>query len=272
MATAARKSSHLLCLLALITLVNPSPVTHTLAQNQDAPQIDSEIKKAARKLVETNSLVVRKPYFDFIKDGNKMDFYLGGVRPALIGVDADDPYSRPFQKQIQVEALRKLFGESVPSETFWQPILAQQDQTIQGMLSDIESTADAAELKNKLDAREEQFTTQLGQLQLEIAKYARRQGYRPNKVGPREPASDSYEVPIVKNPANGKVQVLPYLKYIQCSATRRCGDVWPWRELVSEKENMIGPYYYRAEWPGGRKNEGLIEVRNATAITFMPSN
>ncbi|HEV7681207.1 MAG TPA: hypothetical protein VGO68_03720 [Pyrinomonadaceae bacterium] len=66
------------------------------------------------------------------------------------------------------------------------------------------------------------------------------------------------------------MRVLPWAKFIECSKLKLCGDVWPWRELVSETENMIGPYFYRAEWAGGRSNEDMIEVRNNSPITFRP--
>src|SRR5207237_2448775 len=180
-----------------------------------------------------------------------------------------DPYLIPLERQIQLESLRKLFKQQVPGESFWPPILEQIEKLVVATVYDIESTPNKSKLQTQLDSRAEQIDKELGKLDEAIRLYAQSKGYTARRVG-RGLASDAFTVEVIKEPNNGRVQVLPWVKYVKCATLRKCGYNWRWRELVSGSENMIGEYYYQAEWPGGRRNEGQIDVRNNTTITFRP--
>jgi hypothetical protein len=237
-------------------------------------QIFNGIKATAEQPAESGSAIIKPTVFRYVvneKNANEknLEYNLGGVRPGALEGSADDPYLIPVEQQIQVEAIRKLLKREAPNESFWQPILAQLEQIVRATISDIESTADKADLQRKLDARKEQFDAELGKLDDAIKLHAQSKGYKARRVG-RVLASDTFLVTVVKTPDNGRIQVLPWAKYVLCNTLKKCGNSWPWRELVSESESMIGEYYYQAEWPDGKRNEGKIDVRNNTTITFKP--
>lgn len=232
----------------------------------------SEIKKAAMELVKSDPPTVRKPVFEYNDREKLLEYNLGGVQVGSFELDEDDPYHLIFEKQIQIEALRDLYNRRASEDGFWEPALSLSEQLILDTLRDVESASDKAALRTKVESREKHFDSVLGFLHQSIRLFAQSKGYTAKRVGDRGGAiaSDSFIVQIVKEPANGTVRVLPWAKYVKCRNLKLCGDQWPWRELVSESENMIGQYFYQAEWVGGRSNEGNFEVRNSTTITFRP--
>jgi hypothetical protein len=239
----------------------------------------AEIKNAAADLLAANSASIKKPIFEYKEDEKVLEYYLGGVRTGSFELAAGDPYLLLFEKQIQIEALRALLKQKAPAEEeqYWGPPIALTEQLlldaardIQSPSSDIKSTSDKAKLDTKLEGRSKLVESAFTFLDLSINRLARAKGYTAKRVGDRGPASDSFAVRIMTDPSGGRVRVLPWVKYIECSKLGLCGNNWPWRELVSETENMIGPYFYRAEWGGGRSNEDRIEVRNGSPLTFRP--
>jgi hypothetical protein len=231
----------------------------------------AEIKNTAVELVRSNSAAIKKPIFQYNEKEKLLEYYLGGVRVLSFELAADDPYLLLFEKQIQTEALRDLFNRTArEDEGYWAPALALSEQLVLDAIRDLQTAGDAASAKAKLESRSEHFETVLGFLHQSIRLLAQSKGYTAKKVPDRGLASDEFSVTVVKEPNGGSVRVLPWVKYVKCYKLRQCGDQWQWRELVSERENMIGEYYYQAEWGGGRRNEGKIEVRNNTTITFRP--
>lgn len=230
----------------------------------------SAIKKAAEETVNSDSAALKNPEFEYDEKEKLLKYYLGGVRVESFKLAADDPYSLPFEKEFQIELLRRLFKSKAPAEEFWVAPLDRAEKLVLETLQDIQNTADKATLKNRLDRRQEQFDEAFGLLHQSIRDFAKSKGYTAKRVGPRGLASDSFPVPVIKDPANGTVRVLPLTKYVMCNDLKLCGNNWPWRQLVSETENMIGEYFYEADWGGGRRNDGRIEVRNSSPITFRP--
>jgi hypothetical protein len=232
----------------------------------------AEIKKTAVELIKSDSASIKKPVFEYNENERVLEYYLGGVRIGSFELQADDPYLLLFEKQIQIEALRDLLKHKAPAEeqVYWGPPLALAEQLLLDAARDIQTTGDKAELQAKLEAKSKLVDSTFTFLHLSIGRLARDKGYAARRVGDRGPASDTFTVRIITDPGGGRVRVLPWVKYIQCSKLKQCGDVWPWRELVSETENMIGAYFYRAEWAGGRSNEDRIEVRNSSPLTFRP--
>ena len=260
-----------IALLAPCLLNFNTPVLGQASQGQvlSVASIRSKIQSTASTLAASDSITIKKPILEFDRKKKELQYYLGGIRTELLGLEPDDPYRVPFVRQIQGEALKKLFGRIIRQDNFWRPLLDRSDQLVLATIGDIENTANEAELRKKLDEREEQFSLLYGDLHRAIAKFAQSKGYTARRVGDRVIASDSFTVHVVRTPAGGRVQVLQLVRYVQCSIGK-CGDRWPWRELVSENENMIGEYFYQADWGNGLKNEGTIDVRNSTTLTFMP--
>ncbi len=238
-------------------------------QRQSPEQIFHNIKSMAEELARSNSAVIKPPVFRFVEQTKEIKYNFGGVRVQALELENDDPYLIPFEKQIQVEALRQLFSRVVPQEQFWQPVLGRVEGLVLETIRDIESTNSKSELQRKLDSRSTQLDAELSNLHEAIRLYAHSRGYTASREG-RGLASDTFTVTVVKIPSNGKVQVLPWVKYVKCNTLKQCEGSWPWRELVSESESMIGEYYYQATWPDGRRSEGKIDVRNNTTITFTP--
>jgi hypothetical protein len=234
----------------------------------------AEIKKAAADLLAADSASIKKPIFEYKENEKVLEYYLGGVRTGSFEFEAGDPYLLLFEKQIQIEALRALLTQKAQAEEeqYWGPPLALTEQLLLDAARDINilNTGDKAKFDAQLEARSKLVESTFTFLDLSINRLARAKGYTARRVGDRGPASDTFSVRIVTDPSGGRVRVLPWVKYIECSRLSLCGNNWPWRELVSETENMIGPYFYRAEWAGGRSNEDRIEVRNSSPLTFRP--
>lgn len=232
----------------------------------------AEIKKVAVELVRSDSAVIKKPVFEYSKNGKELEYYLGGVRTGAFELAAGDPHLLLFERQTQIEALRDLLKQKVPAEEekYWGPPLALAEQLLLDAARDILTTGSKAELEAKLEKRSSLIASAFTFLHLSIGRLAKDEGYTAKLVGERGLASDTFSVRIMTDPGGGRVRVLSWVKYIECSKLKQCGEVWPWRELVSETENMIGPYFYRAEWAGGRSNEDRIEVRNNSPLTFRP--
>lgn len=261
-------------LFALLFVFATASTLHA-QQQLTAEETMAEIKKAAADLLAANSASIKKPIFEYKENEKVLEYYLGGVRTGSFELEADDPYLLLFEKQIQIEALRALLKEKAPAEEeqYWGPPIAITEQLLLDTAREninLRNAGDKAKLDSQLKARSKLVESTFTFLDLSINRLARAKGYSAKRVGDRGPASDSFAVRIVTDPNGGRVRVLPWVKYIECSKLRVCGNNWPWRELVSETENMIGPYFYRAEWAGGRSNEDRIEVRNNSPLTFRP--
>src|ERR1700752_260249 len=228
-----------------------------------------EVKVMAQEFVNSDSALIKAPIFRYTEQNKQIEYYLGGGKVQALELQSGDPFLLPIEKQIQKESLEKLFSQALSKETFWQPILAELEQLVRLALSDIENLHDRKELERQLDGRSTDFDNAMGKLDAAIRSFAKAKGYTPRKVG-RGLASDTFSVPIVKNPGNGRVQVLPWVKYVLCNRLQKCGANWPWRELVSTEESMVGEYYYEASWPRGRRSEGKIDIRSNATITFTP--
>jgi len=250
----------------------------TLWGQQAAPQGPineehfAEIKKTALELVKSDSVSIKKPVFEYKEAGRVLEYYLGNVRVSSFGLATDDPYLLLFEKQTQIEALRVLLKQKAPAEeeNYWGPPLALAEQLLMDAARDIQTVSNKAELQGKLNERASLVDSAFTFLHQSIARLARDKGYTAKRVGDRTPASDTFTVRVVTDPSGGRVRVLPWVQYVVCGKLKQCGEVWPWRELVSETEPMIGGYFYRAEWPGGRSNEDRIEVRSNSTLTFRP--
>lgn len=263
---------------AMLTLLCVFAAPLTIRGRQVAPkkltaeETFAEIKKMAIETAKANSATIKKPVFEYNENGKLLEYYLGGVRVGSFELEADDPYLLPFEKQIQIEALRDLLKRRAPEEeeNYWGPPLALAEQLLLDAVRDVLTTSDNAALKLKLEARSNLVDSAFTFLHLSIVRLAKDKGYTAKRVGDRGLASDTFTVQVVTDPSGGRVRVMPWVKYVKCSRLKQCGDVWPWRELVSESEGLIGEYFYQAEWSGGRRNEDRIEVRNSTTLTFRP--
>jgi hypothetical protein len=228
------------------------------------------LRTTAQEAVNSDSAILKRPAFTFNEDEKLLEYYLGGVRVRSFELALDDPYLVPIEREFHIQLLRKLFNDKAAGENFWVPALDRADQLVVEMIRDIQNTPNKKKLRIKLDQRVEQFDETFGTLHQSIRQFAQSKGYTAKKVGDRGLASESFPVPVIKEPANGTVRVLPLTKYVMCRDLNLCGNKWPWRELVSEVENLIGEYYYEADWGGGRKNDGTFDVRNAAPRIFRP--
>jgi hypothetical protein len=263
--------SRVLVSVLLVALIRSYGIAAICQDTSDPERIFQEVKTAAQSLAETDSAIIKPPVFRFVEKTKELEYYLGGVKVEALQMQSDDPYLTVFERQLRTEALRKLFKHVIPKELFWQPFLERLDQLVLLTIRDIETTHNQAELQAKLANRSEELDRETQKLNEAIRAFAQDRGYTARRVG-RGLASDTFSVSVIKKPADGRVQVLPWVKYVMCSNLKKCGSPWPWRELVSADESMIGEYYYQAEWPGGRRNEGKIDIRNNTTITFSPRN
>lgn len=254
-------------ILGLFSAVQAQPV---VGQKLTPEETFSTIKKAAEQTVNSDSAVLKKPVFEYNENEKLLEYYLGGIRVGSFEMESDDPYLVPFEKEFHVELLRTLFKRKAPDEMFWVTNLDRAETLVLETIRDIQNTPNKEKLQKLIDQRLEQFGEAFGLLHTSIRKFAQSKGYTAKRVGDRGLASDSFPVPVKKDPANGTVRVLPWTKYVKCRDLRLCGNNWPWRQLVSETENLIGEYFYEADWGGGRRNDGKIDIRNSSPITFRP--
>jgi hypothetical protein len=255
--------------LGMITNVLP---VYSQPKTPTPEDIVKAIKAFSKESVDSNAIFIKQPSlaYEKVNKETELQYYLGNIDLVKLNIDSGDPYIVPFRFQLQIESLRQFFNKNFPDEVFWKTVLQSAEGLILDTVRDIENTNDKEFLQRKLDAREEQFGKLILELHQGIKASAQKKGFTARRVGGRDIASDSYIVQIIKKPPDARILILPIVKYVQCNSLRKCGNDWPWRELVSESENLIGEYYYRAEWQDGRKSEGRIDIRNNTSITFVP--
>jgi DNA-binding transcriptional MerR regulator len=230
----------------------------------------SAIKKTAEDTVRSDSAALKKPVFEYNEADKRLEYYFGGVRVNSFELQVDDPYLFAFDSEFRVALLRDLFQRKAARDQFWVSALNEAEGVVLEAIRDIHNTPNKANLKQKLDRRQEQFDEAFSRLHQSIQQFAQSKGYTAKRVGDRGLASDSFPVPIRKDPSNGTVRVLPWTKYVMCHDLKLCGNNWPWRELVAETENMIGEYFYEADWGSGRRNDGKFNVGSSAPITFRP--
>src|SRR5881275_2175192 len=76
-------------------------------QSEHLANIAKTIRKTAKELVYSNSLIIKPPIFEYDPSSKALQYYLGNVNVELLGLASNDVYELPFEMQIRVEALRK---------------------------------------------------------------------------------------------------------------------------------------------------------------------
>jgi hypothetical protein len=288
----ASEASHIgrgglaLLLLALSLNIDAQPErgSRDLQQRRPTPQeIYREIKNIAREAVAPDS-PLEASIFDVIQfrtdrestviayrvgpgEGNFdiPDFYF-----VLVGAGSGEPYALPIRKQVYVEALDRLFREELPNKPFWNTNLRNAERFIQLTIADIQAKPEGAERQRLLAEREKQINEQFRQLWATVIQdHCRRvAGY--DCVDSRGGASPNafFEVHIKIDPPDGVVKALS--EFTHRFYRQKPREQWPWETLRAGTKEMIGKYYFLAEWPDSRNPEELIEVSDDITLTFTP--
>lgn len=258
------------CLLAAAAL------SLTLSQEARAQtglkpeQIQARIRGEAEQLVRRGSALVEQPALEFDERRKVMRYSLGAVRSEHLLRSPDDPYRLVYQMQLQTEALRLLFARRELRRDLWEKNLATADLIVLEAVAEIERPACQTCLKEALARKKAFFDAQLDSLDRAMRILALEKGYRPERLGTKGPDDEKFTVRIVKKPEDGRVQVLEWAEFVQCSLRKDCGASKSWRVLLGSEEKMLGDYHYQASWPGGRRGEGDISVEQDKTLTFEP--
>lgn len=222
------------------------------------------------------SLIINRPWFQVMNEGDafSLDYGFGSVRDDLMGLGPTDPYRYPYVMQMQVEALRMVFEENVPQQTFWREPLESAERVVKLTVEDIESTPDRKKLDAKLAERSKEYQAVLDALNESIKTYAKNEKLQFNRVrhtgfGP----PDKYAIKVLSEPGGGRVRVVTAFVWKTCLRKQQACDKeqlnWRWLN-VGGTEGLIGPYHFIAEWPDGSKNEGDINIDREQDWTFRP--
>lgn len=237
----------------------------------DVPEAVATVREGARALVDQQTVALKRAELE-IDDKTKTVYYsLGSVNPDALNLDADDPYRIVFARQIQAESIKRAFRAAAVNGLAWQQPVARIESILAEIVLEIRKGSDSKKANDYAESRLPELDKELDALRSLLVAYAKSRGYVLKRTD-RAPASDTFTVEVSTEPKGGTVRVMPALKHIQCEKLNMCGDAasWPWRQLVSDTESLVGEYYFVATWPDGKRNEGLISVRNASPITLKP--
>lgn len=184
-----------------------------------------------------------------------------------------DPFARPLEALIRIEALRRDFRTAIPNEKFWIAPLDSAEQVVQRCVQDPETplskqdaTANQRECYESIDERFEQ-------LESLIVSYADAHGLE--RVQPpqaRDPVI-GYRVYVKVDPPRARVRIMPLIEYKKYQYFQTAKEQYQWSDLLDPETHMIGWYHYRVEWPPelNGPEEGDFEIKKPGTITFRPT-
>lgn len=270
-----------------------------LIQSRDPDAMWREIKSLAQAKAASSSLPFIRPSFKttLIGSTTHLEIKRGDVGNLGFG---NDPYGISLRKQILIEAIRLALAEahlgnadnralatqdkssvsggktsvkkgmtSSGSEQ-WQCYLDQAEQLVRQTVVAIETITNKDQLNQLLQRTEDQIDDLLyDKLFKSIEHYAEMNHY--DVV--IEKGGDSptpFSVSIISVPSGAKVWMMTDLVYRMQLITKTDPSQWPWKEIVQNPADLLGPYRYMARWQDGRHAEGDIDVTSATPLTFSP--
>lgn len=237
------------------------------------------IKEVAQEeAAEADSALIIKPFFVAgTKNGiNWIDYGLGGVAVARLGLARNDPYRLPYSIQLQAAALKKVFEEKAGNFSLWKAHLSKMEDLVFAAVSAIETVPDLNALDARLSSINKDFTGELRALETTIQNYA-----KSNNLQIGEPGSgrikafgeqEPFSVTVKTDPVGGKVRIVTAFVWKICLKNTSCNkEQLSWRTLnVGGTEGLIGGYHYIAEWNDGGRDEGDIKIDRDQERKFSP--
>lgn len=273
-----------LWLLAFVSLPRCSADSQVGPGLPPAKPNDESVETRARRIFAdlrnlANQAQVRMfpPYF--WREGPTPFYDLGQIFEDELGLARDDPYQLPLTTLLHVEALRSVIARA----TFgtWSGKMAgllsaplrQIEDSVYSTVLDIESTTDRKQLDSKLKSRAQEIDQGYAKVRAVIESPANSPfddgaPFRPRTMG--WSIGGPFDVRIITDPPKGRIRIVTDLAYRLYLIRQLPRQRWEWRELIREKEPLIGRYFFLAQWPDGRQNEGSLEVLRADNVTFSP--
>jgi hypothetical protein len=259
--------------LILLCIYAPEASAQVPAK-QDPREIHAAIRQTAREFVATDSSVLERPSFTVNGSTRRLDYTLGRIRPdRSLGLDDSDPYSPIFEAQIRIEALRRSYAASRAGDSIVRVPLERADSLVYRMITDVlaaqsDTGGVPTTLPLRLQQRGDSVDAEFSAIATGIREYAAGQGLNARRVGDRYPASATFSVRVSSNPQGGTIALLEYLQYRKLTMLGQNPDLLPWRTVAQQKQDLVGRYMYRIQWPTGTRQEGQIQVRNNSDITL----
>lgn len=232
-----------------------------------------ELKRMAREIISQGEPVFLEVPQLIINAQNKVVLYNSGVfRKEYLHFDGSDPYVLPFEKQLQIEALRDCFIKASLDEALWKPHLQGAEELVAQTLQEIEADPSAIGLPTRLLERRKQIDRELEKLKTAIGKLAQSKGYAfSSRDGRGVKPVKGFEIEIITDPENGKVKLMPLLTYKKYLLLKINKDRWEWQTLLQKRANLVGGYHYLVTWPDERQDEGNANITNDSPLRFSPA-
>jgi hypothetical protein len=254
--------------------VHASDVARRSSQ-QDLPESTAReqmelIERLASEEINSGDSFLGKTRFAVRAEDHAVYYDLGRVSPKAV-LSGTDPLAIPLEATIRMEALRRDFRTSAPSDKFW----AEPLDSVRRAVSDCVGRITAEKAGAGVVASGEQCSNELERRfdalrrAIELFAVAHDLTTSPNSQS-RDPAA-GYRVQVRIEPPRARIRVMTALEYRKCNYFKIPLED-QWIDLVAQEQDMIGRYRYLAEWPVelGGPEEGEFEVKKAGSMVFHP--
>jgi len=204
----------------------------------------------------------------FFEDNGLISYDLTPV-PLDDVLSSDDPIAVPLEASIRAAVLRRDFAEIPRFQTFSLAPLDEVDRAIQQSLKTLSVSTNELERQRQLTDLSSRVEKAFDSLDDTLRAYAAQKGLN---IERKRGGSEFYRVEVKIDPANATIHFMPYLAFLKCVHTGNEPLERHWNVLKPGLQEMIGRYYYSAEWPprlGGRETNSFL-IRKDTGITFKP--
>jgi len=237
---------------------------HIPAKPSTRQSIDFLTGLAARQIASDPTFLGRVRLTLHAKDRN-ITYDLNPFPPGNV-LSEKDPFNTPFEALIRVGALRRDFRASLPNETFWVAPLDSIRKTARQCIAEVVIGTNQNGCSQKIEAR---FATLLKSILTYAAEHHLKavEASQPVTKGP----ATGYEVQVKIDPPRARIRFMTLLEYKKCLYFKTPVE-GQWIDLLGDRQELIGRYHYRAEWPSelNGPEEGDFEITEPETMTFRP--
>ena len=198
-------------------------------------------------------------------DGNTFAFYQGDL-PELTNSDgyaspAQKPILIPLARFIQLRDLRQFINQHQDADpNFWQPYFNEAEAIIEKRI--LALIASGITDTKILYQRVTSYDNAIDLIIKEKAPMAFAQKHRLQQRNPGIIRFAKHLIPVtfVINPRPARLFIIDETGYLLAEALQ---DEPRWREILTDKEQLGGWYFYKVEWPDFKSEKQLILVNEA---------
>ena len=227
-----------------------SELLREVAENYSSDDIDSE----PRLSLAGNSLTY--------------NLLLDPSLPAPDSSEVDDRLTRPLQQILRLAEIRRDLLRTKMQTPAILGSLKDAEESTAAMVDLAYHAAAVGDWVTRRQALESHIDRSLAHLETQLVDLAQKQHLTilKKREGPQ-----GFKVNIAVDPPIARVRFMPLLKYRLATAFGEPLDN-QWVILNPGPQQLLGRYFYRAEWPDDLNGteEGIFDIRSASSVTFKP--